>query len=235
MMEAGPSARADRILDAAASLIVHYGYDKTTVSDIAREAGVSKGAIYLHWESKEDLFEALLAREAIRLLDDVEARIDADPEGGTVPAIYRHGLEAMSGRPFMRALYTRDARVLGERYMRASSPRPIQRRAHRFLFGQEYVRQMQDAGLLRGDLSPKMITFLISILSYGLFTIRTIIPGEESPPVEETFSAMAELIRLALVPPSGGDSERGKQALKKYFKEIRAQFEDVVSPPATSR
>ena len=56
--------RADRILDAASKLIVHYGYDKTTVSDIAREAGVSKGAIYLHWASKDDLFEALIFRES---------------------------------------------------------------------------------------------------------------------------------------------------------------------------
>ena len=55
--------REQRILDAASRLIAHYGYDKTTVSDVAREAGVSKGAIYLHWKSKTALFEALLFRE----------------------------------------------------------------------------------------------------------------------------------------------------------------------------
>ncbi|MCB0031981.1 MAG: helix-turn-helix transcriptional regulator, partial [Anaerolineales bacterium] len=37
--------RETRILQAAAQLFAHYGFDKTTVSDIAREAGVSKGAI----------------------------------------------------------------------------------------------------------------------------------------------------------------------------------------------
>ena len=63
MAKSNNKEREQKILDAAATLFVHYGYDKTTVSDIAREAGISKGAIYLHYESKDDLFEALLIRE----------------------------------------------------------------------------------------------------------------------------------------------------------------------------
>lgn len=55
--------RAHRILDAAAALILRWGYNKTTVDDIAREAGVAKGTIYLHWKMKEDLFGALIQRE----------------------------------------------------------------------------------------------------------------------------------------------------------------------------
>ncbi len=109
-----PSLREERILDAAARLIAHYGYDKTTVSDIANEARVSKGAVYLHWESKDALFEALLLREAKRLMADLQARVDADPEGGTVPRLYHHGLQALLANPFMKALYTRDSRILGD-------------------------------------------------------------------------------------------------------------------------
>jgi len=41
-------ARAQRILDAASTLILRYGYHKTTIDDIAREAGVGKGTLYLH-------------------------------------------------------------------------------------------------------------------------------------------------------------------------------------------
>src|SRR5215469_10283501 len=44
--------RGDRILDALATLIARWGYGKTTVDDIAREAGVAKGTVYLHWPSK---------------------------------------------------------------------------------------------------------------------------------------------------------------------------------------
>ncbi len=52
--------RADRILDAAAELILRWGYRKTTIDDIAKQAGVAKGTIYLHWKTREDLFMALI-------------------------------------------------------------------------------------------------------------------------------------------------------------------------------
>ncbi|MBN8620470.1 MAG: helix-turn-helix transcriptional regulator, partial [Anaerolineae bacterium] len=63
--------RENRILDAAARLITHYGFDKTTVSDIAEAAGISKGAVYLHYKSKEALFEALIIRESETILEDM--------------------------------------------------------------------------------------------------------------------------------------------------------------------
>ncbi|HEV2580965.1 MAG TPA: helix-turn-helix domain-containing protein [Ktedonobacteraceae bacterium] len=40
--------RAERLLDVAAALLVRWGYRKTTLDDVAREAGVGKGTIYLH-------------------------------------------------------------------------------------------------------------------------------------------------------------------------------------------
>ncbi|MGW2198666.1 helix-turn-helix domain-containing protein, partial [Streptosporangium sp. NPDC001682] len=40
--------RADRILDAAAELLVRLGYRKVTIDDIARLAGIGKGTVYLH-------------------------------------------------------------------------------------------------------------------------------------------------------------------------------------------
>ena len=52
--------RADRILDAAAELILRWGYKKTTIDDIAKQSRVAKGTIYLHWKTREDLFMALL-------------------------------------------------------------------------------------------------------------------------------------------------------------------------------
>ena len=63
--------REARLLDAAARLFARFGFDKTSVDDIARAAGVSKGAVYLHWPSKFGLFEAVLIREGLALLDEI--------------------------------------------------------------------------------------------------------------------------------------------------------------------
>src|SRR5690242_21044928 len=82
--------RANRILDAAAALILRWGYNKTTIDDIARQAGVAKGTIYLHWKTREDLFAALMKRERFELSQDFKQRIDADPAGWTLRSMLRH-------------------------------------------------------------------------------------------------------------------------------------------------
>ncbi|MCC6528579.1 MAG: helix-turn-helix transcriptional regulator [Polyangiaceae bacterium] len=56
------AARRRAVLAAAERLLKHYGFAKTTVADIAREAGVSVGAVYLAFESKEALAAALSRR-----------------------------------------------------------------------------------------------------------------------------------------------------------------------------
>ncbi|MCB0198119.1 MAG: helix-turn-helix transcriptional regulator, partial [Anaerolineae bacterium] len=96
MTQSDNEERKHRILDAAAELFIHYGYDKTTVSDIAREAGVSKGAIYLHFASKDELFEGLLIREMMTYQKNWLERIESDPKGGTIGGMYKNVLYALN-------------------------------------------------------------------------------------------------------------------------------------------
>ena len=67
--------RAHRILDAAAALILRWGYNKTTIDDVSRQAGVAKGTINLHWKTREELFAALIKREKVELAEDLKQRI----------------------------------------------------------------------------------------------------------------------------------------------------------------
>lgn len=62
-------AKRDAVLDAALSLFSHYGYQRTSMEDVARKAGISKGAIYLYFESKEEIFRALSAQLLERTLE----------------------------------------------------------------------------------------------------------------------------------------------------------------------
>lgn len=55
-------AKAQAILDAAERLFVRYGYRKSSMDDVAREAGIAKGTVYLYFAGKEALFRALLER-----------------------------------------------------------------------------------------------------------------------------------------------------------------------------
>ncbi|OIQ66325.1 fatty acid metabolism regulator protein [mine drainage metagenome] len=52
------------------------GYDAASVNDIAREAGVSKGTIYVYFSSKEDLFEELMDEVRESLFRELEAELE---------------------------------------------------------------------------------------------------------------------------------------------------------------
>jgi len=75
-----PSAlRIEQILDAALQAFSARGYADTRMEDIARGAGLSKGGLYVHFASKEEVLQALLdnhlapqALDAAALLDGVE-------------------------------------------------------------------------------------------------------------------------------------------------------------------
>ncbi len=217
-------ARAARILAAAAQLIAHYGYDKTTVDDIAREAGVSKGAIYLHWKSKEELLDTLLVQEMQHLLDDFLRRVQEDPAGGTIARMYGHALLALQDNPLMRALYTQDSRVLGD-YMRQKGPA---RYTQRYLFGQEFVRQMQAAGLIRTDQSPEVISYWMTIIAYGFVSVEAIVPASAAPPPAEVAAALTQIVESGLAQP-GGDSTAGKEALAAIVESVRQQYRQAAS------
>lgn len=57
----------DSILDATDRLLARYGYRKMTVEDIAAEAGIGKGTIYLHFSSKEEVVLSHIDRIVERL------------------------------------------------------------------------------------------------------------------------------------------------------------------------
>jgi AcrR family transcriptional regulator len=67
----GEETRA-RILDAAAAGFAEQGYDGTSVAEICQRAGVSKGAFYHHFSSKQTLFLELLER----WLDVVDSQLE---------------------------------------------------------------------------------------------------------------------------------------------------------------
>ena len=73
-----------RILDAALTLFHRYGVRRTSIDDVAQEAGVAKGTVYLYFDSKETLFFEV----AERLFAEVWARMNA-AEADKGPFVHR--------------------------------------------------------------------------------------------------------------------------------------------------
>ncbi|MCE8030084.1 TetR/AcrR family transcriptional regulator [Halomonas daqingensis] len=63
-----PVTRKNELLDCAQKLFLEHGYERVTMRDLMAEAGISKGGLYHHFESKEELLEAMASRFAERTI-----------------------------------------------------------------------------------------------------------------------------------------------------------------------
>jgi AcrR family transcriptional regulator len=82
-----PEDRERQIVRAAMELFVERGYATTTLDDIARAAGVSKGLPFLYFGNKEGLFKAVIGEAILAPLNSGEERIAAFT--GTTEALLR--------------------------------------------------------------------------------------------------------------------------------------------------
>lgn len=84
-----------QLLDAARRVVQRFGYKKTTLEDIAEEAGVSRATLYYYFPNREEVFRALIAHEIEELQRVVAKAVDlaAPPDQrllGLVRARQRH-------------------------------------------------------------------------------------------------------------------------------------------------
>lgn len=68
------------LMDAARRLFVEKGYAATATPDIVAAAGVTRGALYHHFEDKKALFRAVIEREAADVAEEIERRAKPETE-----------------------------------------------------------------------------------------------------------------------------------------------------------
>jgi AcrR family transcriptional regulator len=97
---AEPTSARDRLLAAAAKVFAERGYRAASVDDVATAAGFSKGAVYWHFDSKEELLHTLIDE---RLRDPTEALLarmaEAPPEVDAGHEVGDRFMELLSGDP----------------------------------------------------------------------------------------------------------------------------------------
>lgn len=89
-----PETRQEQLLTAARELFISKGYRDTTTDEIARRAGVTKGALYYHFGSKEDIMCGLVKRVVGRHFERMDAVL---ARGGSPAQILRLLFEDAGG------------------------------------------------------------------------------------------------------------------------------------------
>jgi AcrR family transcriptional regulator len=125
-------ARPQELLEAALEVFVEKGFSAAKLDEIAARAGVSKGTLYLYFESKEALLEALVRAAVVPNIERVEAM--AEGWTGATPELLRRLLQVLGS-------------VLEEGRV-AAFPKLVVAESGNFpAFAERYRREVIDRGL----------------------------------------------------------------------------------------
>jgi AcrR family transcriptional regulator len=164
-MSAAPSQRrlpvAERralIVEAAGSLFGEQGYEGTRLDEIAAAAGVTKPIVYRHFDSKRDLYLALLDRHR----DDLVGFVASMPTEGSpeerLRAVLDAWLDYVKARSYAWKMLFRDT---GGGTEIATRRREVHARARAVLV--ELIRALAEAPVPRRELEP-----LAELMSMGM-------------------------------------------------------------------
>lgn len=218
--------RADRILDAAAELMLRWGYNKTTVDDIARYAGVAKGTIYLHWKTREDLFLALMKREYIRLVQDIQQRISGDPEGGTLHGITKHSMLATMKSPLMKAVLLRDTDLLGEWMRNEYANETYSQQIAQSLALFEHLRSR---GVVRDDIDVRKQVYMLDAITLGFLVIDQYMFDDFKYSDEEVVEMTAEAVERVFAPSSPSAPQPDEKTKQEISSALISALDNVIA------
>jgi AcrR family transcriptional regulator len=148
-------ARATRILDVTAGLLLRHGYRRVTIDDIARHAEIGKGTVYLHWKTRDDLIKAVFEREVLQALEELVETLRRDAGAWRPHRLARSWFQAIMRRPLLRALFLDDPEVLGKLAGPAGGTREDRHR----VVSHAYVELLAEHSLLRDDLDADAVAY----------------------------------------------------------------------------
>ena len=175
------AARREQILEGARRCFAENGYEGATVAKLENAIGLSRGAIFNYFSSKEDLFIELAVRDSARMS---EIWINEGLE-----AVVREVVEL---DPAWLSVYLElFRRVRNDREFRG---RIESRQKQVAPANRERIEQAQAEGDFRDDLAPKEIGIFVNLVLNGLALMRA--GGEELPSTE----LVLQLLRDAIGP-----------------------------------
>jgi len=157
-----------KILEAAAKCFSEGGYAKTTMDKIAEEAGVSKGALYWHFKSKEELFVELKERSIAKARKQFE-KLFAQKKPFDIKLREAIGLYISFLVPENREVARLNAEFLAEapKIPKLNDMLKDQYEMFRSLIAST-IREAIEKGELRKDIDPEIVSLILLAMLDGL-------------------------------------------------------------------
>jgi len=190
--EAYLEARRNEILDAALAAFARHGFQEATIQDIAKEAGLSHGAIYRYFTSKDDIIEAVASHRR-QSRDERFARAERGAEPGEELLGVLRNYILMHGRPEHE-----DHARLRLEVLRAAVRNPrvlaVLLDGWEDVVGRfsEIVRREQEQGVINPALDAASVARVITALHDGIYIHQTIEPSLDTSAFFEVIGALLD-------------------------------------------
>lgn len=184
-----PPVAREKVLDAFERLLIEHGERETTLDAVAKAAGVSKGGLIYHFNSREALIEGLLARLET-LADEDVALMDTAADG---PVAYYLRTSAQADSPLDSAL------IAATRLLQRSHSRTRQ------VLAAVHDRWYQSLLTAVGD---PAVARLVMLVGYGMYYNATLageeaaeLPDASGTGVRDVIGLVTELIKMRSAAP----------------------------------
>jgi AcrR family transcriptional regulator len=193
---AQPDRTRDGILEAARRRFLRFGVPKTTMDEVAREAGCSRTTLYSHFRNKQDLYARLLEQDAEAFIREASGVLATDASAGKkIRGIVEITRRTYARNHVMRLALARDAEM---------SLEPV---AHAFTRDQEQriielLRRVLEQGVEEGSLRPidsERVAYLMFHL--GRFLVERETAGIGDYPFDEIMALMDEVFARGIGKP----------------------------------
>lgn len=184
----------DLLLDAAMECVLAVGVRRTTLSDVARTAGVSRMTLYRRFPDVRGMLSALITREFGKILTEAnEAARDEPTARDRLVVASVHTIRALAANPLMHAVIERDAELL--------LPYIMERIGTSQRMTEDYLRAQLTAGQADGsireaDPAIQARTIFLLLQPY-VFTVR---PSTSDLALDDLLTELARLLDVALRP-----------------------------------
>jgi TetR/AcrR family fatty acid metabolism transcriptional regulator len=150
--------KPQQIVDAAVRVFARNGYYNSRVSDIAREAGIASGTIYLYFKTKDEILVTLFREKMAAWVENVRAAIASEPDAvARLRRLVALHFEVLEGDPDLAEVVQVELRQ-GHKFFRGASAHEV---SAYFALIQSLLEEGMAAGLIRADVPAKIATKML--------------------------------------------------------------------------
>ncbi|MET0850722.1 MAG: TetR/AcrR family transcriptional regulator [Candidatus Rokuibacteriota bacterium] len=141
--------RPQQIIEAAVRIFARKGYYNSRVSDIAREAGLAAGTIYLYFKTKDDILVTLFREKMAHFVSSLRKAIAAEPDAvAKIRRLVRLHFEMLEGDPELAEVVQVELRQ-GQKFFRGAS-------AHEISSYFALIGSVLEEGVAQGQVRPEL-------------------------------------------------------------------------------